>query len=62
MRHQQIPPVAGLDTRLAPAKDGLLARILACCSCMLVRSVTVVPGGGINDEKGLLDHGHRVKY
>jgi hypothetical protein len=36
------PPAAGLDTRLAPAKDGLLARMLACCSCCtLVRSVAV---------------------
>ena len=40
------PAAAGLETRLAPAKDGLLARMLACCSCcMLVRSVAVVVEG-----------------
>lgn len=40
------PPAVGLDTKLAPAREGLLARMLACCSCcMLVRSVAVVVEG-----------------
>ena len=47
------PPPAGLETRLAPAKDGLLARMLACCSwCMFERSVAAVLVEGLMTKNG----------